>query len=183
MNISHEIKHIGWAGWARIGIAVLLIIGAYIAGVLAGTSHDDSGRYSKTWGDMRHMMRGDYGKERADMTTHDPMQMSMADMGTMLEGKNGDELNKAFLEGMIPHHQWAIEMAKYLASSNKPELVKLGGEIIAAQSKEIDQMKAWLIEWWYTNTWVTQWGWDETIDPMLEHCQMMPDMAGCEKYR
>lgn len=37
--------------------------------------------------------------------THDPMDMSMRDMGKMLEGKTGDALNKAFLEGMIPHHE------------------------------------------------------------------------------
>ena len=35
----------------------------------------------------------------------DPMAMSMADMGKMLEGKTGDALDQAFLEGMIPHHQ------------------------------------------------------------------------------
>ena len=35
----------------------------------------------------------------------DIMDMSMADMGKMLEGKSGDALDKAFLEGMIPHHQ------------------------------------------------------------------------------
>lgn len=84
--------------------------------------------------------------------THDPMDMSMRDMGKMLEGKTGDALNKAFLEGMIPHHEWAVEMAKYLASSNKPELVKLGGEIIVAQTREIEQMKKWMVEWGYTTT-------------------------------
>lgn len=33
------------------------------------------------------------------------MDMSMTAMGKMLEGKTGDALDKAFLEGMIPHHQ------------------------------------------------------------------------------
>lgn len=37
--------------------------------------------------------------------SHDPMSMSMRDMGGMLEGKTGDALDRAFLEGMIPHHQ------------------------------------------------------------------------------
>lgn len=31
--------------------------------------------------------------------------MSMREMGAMLSGKTGDELDKAFLEGMIPHHE------------------------------------------------------------------------------
>ena len=56
---------------------------------------------------------------------HDAMSMSMNDMGKMLEGKTGDELDRAFLEGMIPHHQAAVDMAKYLAGSSRPELVKL----------------------------------------------------------
>jgi uncharacterized protein (DUF305 family) len=45
----------------------------------------------------------------------DPMDMSMRDMDSMMKGRTGDALNKAFLEGMIPHHQGAIDMAKYLA--------------------------------------------------------------------
>ena len=60
-----------------------------------------------------------------DMGAMNPMEMSMNDMSKMLEGKTGDALNKAFLEGMIPHHQAAVDKAKYLAGSNKPELLKL----------------------------------------------------------
>ena len=80
---------------------------------------------------------------------HDPMQMSMADMGARLEGQTGDALDKAFLEGMIPHHQGAIDMAKYLVNAKHPELQQMGEEIIAAQQAEIDQMNEWLLEWGY----------------------------------
>ena len=59
------------------------------------------------------------------MDMEDPMSMSMADMGKMLEGKTGDALDKAFLEGMIPHHQGAIDMARYLEQSARPELQEL----------------------------------------------------------
>lgn len=78
---------------------------------------------------------------------HDPMQMSMADMGKMLEGKTGDALDTAFLQGMIPHHQGAIDMAKYLENSQRPELQELGKNIISAQQAEIEQMQRWLQEW------------------------------------
>ncbi len=85
-----------------------------------------------------------------DMSDMDPMSMSMADMGAMLEWKTGDELDKAFLEGMIPHHQGAIDMAKYLVDAQHPELKAMGTEIIIAQQAEIDQMNAWLLQWGYT---------------------------------
>jgi hypothetical protein len=104
----------------------------------------------------------------------------------MLKGRTGDALNQAFLEGMIPHHQGAIDMAKYLAWSNKPELVKLGADIIAAQQKEIDQMKKWMIDWWYVSTGSTMSNTGmsmKTDDAMRDHCRTMPGMMGCEKYR
>ena len=79
--------------------------------------------------------------------THE--NMTMKDMEDMLVGKTGDELDRAFLEAMIPHHEWAINMAKYLENAKHPELQTLGSEIISAQSKEIAQMKQWMIDWWY----------------------------------
>ncbi len=84
-----------------------------------------------------------------DMDSMDPMQMSMADMWAMLEWKTWDELDKAFLEWMIPHHQWAIDMAEFLVDAKNPELKKMWVEIIEAQQAEIDQMNKWLVEWGY----------------------------------
>jgi Domain of unknown function (DUF305) len=100
--------------------------------------------------------RGQY--QMHNMTSGTAMSMSMNDMSKMLEGKTGDDLNKAFLEGMIPHHQAAVDMAKYLAASNKPELVKLGADIITAQTKEIEQMKKWMKDWGYTQSGTTNTG-------------------------
>jgi hypothetical protein len=82
---------------------------------------------------------------------HDPMNMSMNDMWKMLSGKTGSGLEKAFLEAMIPHHEWAIEMAKYLTGNIRPELLKMQLDIIKAQSKEIEDMKRWLIDWGYNS--------------------------------
>lgn len=86
-----------------------------------------------------------------DNSSMDPMGMSMADMWAMLEGKTGDDLDKAFLEWMIPHHQGAIDMAEYLVNAKNPELKQMWIEIIEAQQAEINQMETWLIEWGYKN--------------------------------
>lgn len=99
-----------------------------------------------------------------DMDMSDPMSMSMADMGKMLEGKTGDALDTAFLEGMIPHHQGAIDMAKYLEKSERPELQQLGQDIIAAQTKEIEQMQNWLKEWNLSETGTTQTSTNSMMD-------------------
>ncbi len=79
--------------------------------------------------------------------------MSMDDMTSDLKNKTGDEFDKAFLAEMIIHHQGAIDMANLvLQKSSKPELRSLANDIIAAQTKEINQMKQWQMQWGYTTS-------------------------------
>ena len=50
-----------------------------------------------------------------------------------------------FAQGMIPHHQQAIDMSKIaLKNGTSAEIKKLAKGIIAAQQKEISQLKYWL---------------------------------------
>ena len=76
--------------------------------------------------------------------------MSMSDMTTSLKGKTGDEFDKAFISGMIAHHQGAIDMANLAKQNAKhSEIKNLADDIISAQAKEIDEMKSWQTKWGY----------------------------------
>ncbi len=82
--------------------------------------------------------------------TNTPTTMHGAMSGMMmgLEGKTGDALDLAFLDGMIVHHEGAVAMAALLLQNTKrPELVKLGNGIITAQTQEIGTMKQWRQDW------------------------------------
>ncbi len=76
------------------------------------------------------------------------MEHQMMTMTDRMKGKTGDELDKIFLEDMIVHHQGAVDMAQILVKETKrPELQKMGADIIRVQTAEIAQMRAWLTEW------------------------------------
>ena len=78
---------------------------------------------------------------------------SMAHMGHMMDGMLSDEemsdlaaatgsrFDKLFLEGMIKHHEGAIEMAQMVTDSKNSEVAALAKAIIEAQRKEISKMK------------------------------------------
>jgi len=73
-----------------------------------------------------------------------------------------------FVDAMIPHHQGAVEMAQeVLKKSQRPEMKKLAQDIIAAQNREIEQMKQWR-KAWYPNA---------DSKPMAWHAQMNHMMA------
>ncbi len=134
-------------------IACLLTIG------MRGAPWGDVGMMSNSETKMMYMqmmekMMGGMMDQNDSGTTHhmggDAMSMSMDDMSAMLKGKTGDAFDKAFIEGMIPHHQGAIEMARAAEQSAKHQEIKdMAEDIIATQKSEIDIMRSWQQSWGY----------------------------------
>jgi uncharacterized protein (DUF305 family) len=56
--------------------------------------------------------------------------------------KRDPKVERAFMQAMIPHHQSAVEMAQMAKEKGEhPKVKQLGDDIIAAQNREISQMK------------------------------------------
>ena len=63
----------------------------------------------------------------------------------MMAGLQHEDPDVAFVLGMIPHHQGAIDMARtQLAAGTDPKNMELARHIIAEQQQEIDAMRDWL---------------------------------------
>lgn len=113
-------------------------------GNMEGKMNMDGHKMSYGSDDKMKMMNHENGAGQGEMSMEGMMKGMMAG----LEGKTGLEFDQAFLGEMIIHHQGAVDMAKQvLATSKRPELIKLANEIIAAQTKEIEMMKKWQTEW------------------------------------
>ena len=62
---------------------------------------------------------------------------------------SGSARDEAYLEGMIAHHQSAVDMSKILIeTTRRPELKQLAENVITTQTAEINQMKDWLRQWY-----------------------------------
>lgn len=115
---------------------ICLVVGILLGWLIWGSRANVNGMHRMPNGMMMSNMQ------------HSTMNSAMQGMMTGLEGKIGDEFDKAFLSEMIVHHQGAVEMAQaVLKKSQRPELIKLANDIISAQTREIDMMKNWQNTW------------------------------------
>lgn len=90
--------------------------------------------------DMGNMpMQGMTEAQRANM---DAMMKMRPPMMAGIRAKDPDV---AFVCGMIPHHQGAIDMAQFvLKYGDNPETRRMAEKVIKDQRREIDEMTAWL---------------------------------------
>ena len=75
-------------------------------------------------------------------------QRSFCGSGTSMMG----DLDRQFIEEMIPHHEDAVLMAELaLKKSDNEEIIKLAENIKREQSREIDEMRSWYKLWYGTD--------------------------------
>lgn len=102
----------------------------------------DMERWQQEWGYAdesahQHMSHGD---GHGAMSMNDHMDM----MTQPLREKTGAEFDAEWIKQMIIHHQGAIDMSAPAEQNAKHQEIKdLAREVIAAQTKEIEQMKQW----------------------------------------
>lgn len=136
-----------------IGLAVV-VIGAvaysfnskssdYSMGMNRGTHSQDD-----VPAGMHRMPDGSLMRNEVEPTGNTSSGMGM--MGGMDHSMMMVKSEREFLEGMIPHHQEAVDTAKEVLArgGSTPEIKKLAEDIIVAQEKEIAMMKEWYKSWY-----------------------------------
>jgi uncharacterized protein (DUF305 family) len=92
------------------------------------------------------MMQGQSGQGSAQSEASKAYMAAMDRMhGPMMQAAQEGDPDVAFVKGMIPHHQGAIDMAQVVLQYGKDEQAKKwANDVIREQQREIDEMHAWL---------------------------------------
>jgi uncharacterized protein (DUF305 family) len=97
---------------------------------------------------LRSIKEQEFGTSEVP-TQMSPEEMEMMGMEDPAELANQRPFDEAFINAMIPHHESAIEMAQVaLAESDNPAIRNLAERIVDDQTREIEQMRGWLEEWY-----------------------------------
>lgn len=126
-----------------IASVTALVIGFFLGHVVITPAMVIQHHTSNTGGSMQHTM------PNGTTMNGSSMESMMASMMAGLNGKTGDDFDKAFLAEMVTHHEGAVDMAEAaLKSAKHQEIKNLANAIIGAQNKEIADMKAWYKAWY-----------------------------------
>ena len=98
-------------------------------------------------GEGNHMMQS--GTMMENSSGMMGMNEMMGSMMQGLAGKEGEEFDRAFIEEMIVHHEGAVMMAEAaLTSAKRSEIKQMARDIITAQTREIEMMQGWQLDWY-----------------------------------
>jgi uncharacterized protein (DUF305 family) len=102
---------------------------------------------------MRYWYERWYGIEVPKQDTANRMTSMMHNANDIDNLRGAVDFDKVLLEEMIPHHQMAVMMANMLDNAtNRQEMKTLANDIITAQTKEIDAMRNWQVQWGYVTS-------------------------------
>jgi uncharacterized protein (DUF305 family) len=152
-----------------------IVIGAVIGALLAGTGigvaaasvggATDNAVEATQFEEMTGAMNGSGGMNGTGGTTGG--MNGTGGMTGMSDMEVTDEFS--YLTMMIPHHEEAIKAAEVLkAGTDRPEMREFAQSIIDTQTREVNQMRSWLAEWYP--------GRDTTVD----YTPMMRDLTGLQ---
>ncbi len=166
---------------ARTGFLVLALVAlASLGGVLTACSNTSQSDSTTSFdqnqaqntpateaGGKQDMMHGGSMNHGSGMNHSMTMDLGPADANYDLR----------FIDAMTPHHQGAVEMAQEaLKKSQRPEIKKLAQDIIAAQEREIKELKQWR-QAWYPSSESTPMAYNEKMGHMMPMSQsQMQDM-------
>jgi uncharacterized protein (DUF305 family) len=153
----HELHH-GGAGTSPTSESAYLVdmIPHHIEAIraarqlLAGTEREDMRGFAREIIRVQQAevetMRFWLAERHPDVDTSSSYSPMMRDY----EGMTGDELDRAFLDDMIPHHMTAVMMSRQLVQlrlAEHDDVNPFAETIAATQGQEIQQMTLWLTQW------------------------------------
>lgn len=90
---------------------------------------------------MQSWLGGESNSMMSDHSGHSMGGMLTDEELSKLESASGAEFDKLFLEGMIAHHEGAIDMSRMIKDTTTKEINAFGVNVVEVQSAEIREMK------------------------------------------
>jgi uncharacterized protein (DUF305 family) len=130
--------------------ALITIAGSALAQAQSG-QHHTTGAPAAAAQSQAQMMQG-HGAHAAPPQASSPSEATKAYSAAldkmhapMAQAIQNPDPDIAFVKGMIPHHQSAVDMAKVVLQYGKDEQAKKWAtDVIREQEREIGEMRAWL---------------------------------------
>jgi uncharacterized protein (DUF305 family) len=133
---------------------VAWLLGAIATGTLLNACSSDAQKQAQpsnpTVADAASNKQMDHGSMQGGGMQGGMQGGTMMNHGMSMDlGPADADFDLRFIDGMTPHHQGAIVMAKEVQQKSKrPEMKTLAVNIIKAQNQEIAEMKQWRQSWY-----------------------------------